>query len=97
LATFAFCVVTFMPCFASVVHEAGRPFMPSISTKQSRQEPNGSRLSVAQSFGMLMPWRAAARSTIVPSGTVTATPSIVSVMVLALGAGAGVPKSWARS
>src|SRR5262245_47173969 len=96
-ATFLFCVVTFMPARASVVHDAGKPLAPSISTKQRRHEPNGSRLSVAQSFGMLMPASAAARNTVVPSGTATATPSIVSVISLAdvdlLG---GVPRSVAR-
>ena len=57
------------------------PAPPSISTRQSRQEPNASRLSVAQSFGISMPASAAARMTMVPAGTVTLAPSIVSVTV----------------
>ena len=35
---------------------------------------------MAHSFGMLMPASAAARITVVPSGTVTSSPSIVSVI-----------------
>ena len=75
------CVLTFMPFSAGVVHEAGVPRRPSISTRQSRHEPNGSRLSVAQSFGILVPTCMAAAITEVPSGTVTETPSISSVTV----------------
>jgi len=33
----------------------GRAARPSISTRHRRQEPNGSRLSVAQSFGIEPP------------------------------------------
>ena len=54
-----------------VVHEAGVPLRPSISTRHSRHDPNASRLSVAHSFGMSTPASAAARMTEVPSGTVT--------------------------
>ena len=60
-----------MPASTGVVQEAGVPRRPSISTRHRRQEPNGSRLSVAQSFGILMPISAAARMTEVPAGTVT--------------------------
>jgi len=41
-----------MPASAGVVQEAGVPFRPSISTRQRRQEPKASRLSVAQSLGI---------------------------------------------
>ena len=44
---------------------------PSISTRQSRQEPKASTMSVAQSFGILVPISIAARMIEVPSGTVT--------------------------
>ena len=44
--------VTFMPCATGVVHEAGRPFMPSICTRHRRQEPKASSCSVAHSFGI---------------------------------------------
>ena len=35
-----------------VVHEAGNPLRPSISTRHTRQEPNALSVSVAHSFGM---------------------------------------------
>ena len=44
---------------------------------QPARAEGGSRLSVAHSLGMSMPASAAARRTDVPSGTVTARPSIV--------------------
>ena len=45
------CVCTTMPGMTGVVQEAGVPARPSISTRQSRQEPKASTMSVAQSFG----------------------------------------------
>ena len=57
---------TIMPSATGVVQEAGVPLRPSISTRQSRQEPNASRLSVAQSFGTSMPAILAARMIEVP-------------------------------
>ena len=53
LATFGVGVRTTMPSATGVVHEAGVPRRPSISTRQSRQEPNASRLSVAHNLGTL--------------------------------------------
>lgn len=70
-----------MPSSAGVVQEAGVPRRPSISTRQSRQEPKGSSESVAQSFGILVPRLIAAAITEVPAGTVTLWPSILSVTV----------------
>ena len=64
---------------AGVVQDAGVPARPSISTRQRRHEPKASMLSVAQSFGILVPTSMAARMIDVPSGTVTSTPSMVSV------------------
>ena len=64
-------VTTAMPSATGVVQEAGVPGRPSISTRQIRQEPNAFRLSVAQSFGICVPARLAARMTEVPAGTVT--------------------------
>src|SRR3546814_5694671 len=55
-------VVTDMPSVAGVVHDAGVPRMPPISTTHNRQEPNASRLSVAHSFGTSTPASLAARS-----------------------------------
>jgi hypothetical protein len=78
-ASFGDCVRTFIPASAGVVHEAGVPLRPSISTRQSRHEPNGSRLSVAHSFGTFTPASIAARMIDVPRGTVTVLPSISSV------------------
>jgi hypothetical protein len=52
------------------------PLRPSISTRQSRQEPNGSSESVAHSLGISTPANPAARMTDVPAGTVTDMPSI---------------------
>ena len=76
-----------------VVHEAGVPRRPSISTRHSRQEPKGSRLSEAHSFGTMMPSSAAARMIDVPSGTVTVWPSI-SHVTIAFECAGGVPKSF---
>ena len=70
-----------MPAATGVVQEAGVPARPSISTRHRRQEPKASSMSVAQSFGILMPSSIAARMTEVPAGTVTGTPSMVSVTV----------------
>ena len=75
LSSFGVWVRTTMPSATGVVHEAGVPRRPSISTRHSRQEPNASSLSVAHSLGMSMPASAAARMTDVPSGTVTVSPS----------------------
>jgi len=86
------CVVTFMPAVTGVVHEAGKPFMPSICTRQRRHEPNASSSSVAQSFGIVMPASEAARSTDVPEGTRISMPSIVSATVSDEG-DFGVPRS----
>src|SRR6202453_1645353 len=74
-------VRTIIPASAGVVQEAGVPLRPSISTRQRRQEPKASTLSVAQSFGMGLSIRAAAAMTEVPGGTLTLRPSMVSVTV----------------
>jgi hypothetical protein len=68
-----------MPGATGVVQEAGVPGRPSISTRQSRQEPKLSSMSVAQSFGISVPISIAARMIEVPAGTVTSSPSMVSV------------------
>src|SRR6478609_11546206 len=81
-----------MPSATGVVQEAGVPARPWISTRQSRQEPKASTMSVAQSFGISLPSSTAARMIEVPSGTVTATPSMVSVTVFS-DLEHGVPKS----
>lgn len=83
-------VWTTMPSATGVVHEAGVPARPWISTRQRRQEPNASSMPVAQSFGICVPMSMAARMMEVPSGTVTVTPSIVSVTSF-LDLEAGVP------
>ena len=70
-------VWTTMPSETGVVQEAGVPARPSISTRQSRQEPKGSSESVAQSFGILVPRLIAAAMTEVPAGTVTLWPPVV--------------------
>ena len=49
--TLADCVWTIMPSVTGVVHDAGVPRRPSISTTHNRQEPKASMESVAQSFG----------------------------------------------
>ncbi len=61
-----------MPSATGVVQDAGVPARPSISTRHSRQEPNASTMSVAQSLGILVPISIAARMIEVPSGTDTA-------------------------
>ena len=63
-------VRTFMPAATSVVHEAGKPLRPSISTRHTRQEPKALSVSVAQSFGISRAASAAARMIEVPAGTV---------------------------
>ncbi len=72
-------VFTTMPSATGVVQEAGVPLRPSISMRQRRQEPNASSMAVAQSLGIWLPTSMAARMIEVPSGTVTGTPSMVSV------------------
>ena len=72
-------VWTTMPSATGVVQDAGVPRRPSISTTHRRQEPNASILSLAQSFGTMIPASAAARMTDVPSGTVISNPSTVTV------------------
>src|SRR5262249_37739937 len=57
-----------------------------------RHEPKASTMSVAQSFGICLPSSVAARMMDVPSGTVTLTPSMVSVTVFS-DLERGVPKS----
>ena len=69
----------FSPSATGVVQEAGVPPRPSISTRQTRHEPNASSMSVAHSFGISTPASIAARMIEVPSGTVTLRPSISSV------------------
>ncbi len=73
--------MTTMPSATGVVQEAGVPFRPWTSTRQSRQEPKASTMSVAQSFGIERPSSLAARMIEVPSGTETFAPSIVSVTI----------------
>jgi hypothetical protein len=57
-----------------------------------RHEPNGSRESVAQSFGIEQPDSPAARMIDVPAGTETGEPSMVKVTVTSE-VDFGVPKS----
>jgi hypothetical protein len=66
-----------MPSSTGVVHEAGVPLRPSISTMHIRHDPKGCNESVAQSFGMSQPASPAARMIEVPSGTKWDWPSIV--------------------
>ena len=73
-----------MPASTLVVQEAGNPRRPSISTRQTRQEPKDLSWSVAQRRGIFTPLSAAARITEVPSGTVTLTPSILKVTMVVL-------------
>ena len=73
-----------------VVHEAGVPARPSISTRQMRHDPNAFMESVAHNFGISVPARLAARMIDVPAGTVIAFPSMVRLTVSASGE-AGVP------
>ena len=80
-----------MPGSAGVVQDAGVPRRPSTSTRHSRHDPKDLRLSVAQSLGIAVPISAAARITLVPAGTVTLRPSMVSVT--GSPAPSGVPKS----
>ncbi len=72
-------VFTTMPSATGVVHEAGVPLRPWISTRHSRHEPNASIISVAHNLGIWVPISIAARMIEVPSGTLTSTPSMVSV------------------
>ena len=85
-------VWTFMPSATGVVHEAGVPARPSISTRHRRQEPKACSVSVAQSLGMEMPASAAARITEVPAATSTGMPSI-SILTRWAERDGGVPRS----
>ncbi len=85
-------VCTTMPSPTGVVQLAGVPRAPSISTRHRRQEPKLLTLSVAHNLGIEPPLSVAARITLVPSGTVTERPSMVSVTSFSE-AEAGVPKS----
>src|SRR5262245_21228592 len=93
-ASFGDSVQTFMPGSTGVVHDAGYPRRPSISTRHNRQDPNGSRLTVAHSLGHCMPAVAAASMTELPSGTLTGTPLISRETILPDSL-AGVPLSVA--
>ena len=90
--TCSVCVETIISSVHGVVHEAGVPRTPSISTRHIRQEPNAFSESVAHSLGTSMPASAAARSTEVPEGTTTWRPSIITRASVWL-VTAGVPKS----
>ena len=85
-------VDTTMPSAHGVVHDAGVPLAPSISTTQSRHDPNALSESVAHSLGMSTPASFAARSTEVPGATSTPTPSTMTCAVRGP-ATAGVPRS----
>ena len=93
LASFGVWVRTTILASTGVVQEAGVPRRPWISTRHRRHEPKGSSESVAQSFGTWVPMRLAAAMTDVPAGTVTATPSIVSVTSSRSDTRIGVPVS----
>src|SRR3546814_13219631 len=75
-------VETDMPSATGVVQEAGVPARPAISTRQSRQEPKASPISVAHSLGTWLPPSLEASLTEAPSGTVTLMPSMVRLSVL---------------
>ena len=90
VASRAVWVRTTMPGSTGVVHDAGVPFLPSISTRHSRHDPKGCSESVAQSLGTARPASAAARITEVPAGTVTLAPSTCSV-TWSVAVDAGVP------
>ncbi len=68
-----------MPSATGVVQLAGVPRIPSTSTRHIRHEPKALTLSVAHRLGIEPPHSPAARITLVPSGTVTWRPSMVSV------------------
>jgi hypothetical protein len=70
-------VVTDMPGVTGVVHDAGVPRRPSISTRHMRHDPKASSRSVAHSLGMSTPINPAARMTDVPSATWIVWPSMV--------------------
>ena len=67
------------PAATGVVQEAGQPLHALDLHQAQAAGAEGLQLSVAHSFGILMPASAAARITEVPSGTVTSRPSISSV------------------
>ena len=84
-----------MPSATGVVQAAGVPARPSTSTRQRRQDPKASRLSVAHSRGMLVPAMAAARRIDVPVGAVTQAPSML--RVTGAPCASGVPSSYSRT
>ena len=75
-------VHTSMPSAAGTEQEAGRPRMPSISTRQVRHAPMASMSGSLQSCEMYVPEALMASSTVAPSGTWTWLLSILRVMVM---------------
>src|SRR3569623_829423 len=72
-------VVTFCPSAASVAHDATSLGVPSTDTRQMRQLPTMGSFGYQQSVGTARPIARVASRIVVPSGTVTSRPSIVSV------------------
>ena len=77
-------VQTFIPSAAGTEHEAGRPRIPSTSTRQVRHAPMASMSGSLQSWEMYVPDALMASSTVAPSGTWTSLSSIRRVMVMAI-------------
>src|SRR5450432_616746 len=72
-------VVTFCPSAACVAHDATSLGVPSTETRQMRQFPTIGSFGYQHSVGTATPIDRAASRIVVPSGTVTSRPSIVSV------------------
>src|SRR5690606_25442126 len=96
LCRVSFSVWTTMPSSTRVVQEAGWPRRPSMSTRHRRQEPKASSESVAHSLGILIPAKAAACITEVPTGTSINLPSMVR-LTISVWVEAGVPRSRSRT
>jgi hypothetical protein len=92
LGQFLVWVWTFMPSSTGVVQEAGRAARAVDLDEAEAAGAEGFELSVAQSLGILVPISSAARHHEVPAGTVTLSPSMLSVTSW-VARRIGVPKS----
>jgi hypothetical protein len=76
-----------MPAATSVVHEAGKPLRPSISTRHTRQEPKCLSVSVRTQLGHIAIRERRGAHDRSARGTVTVAPSISSVTCSPVGGG----------
>jgi len=92
VSIFSFCVGAFMPWLTRVVHEAGRPSCFNLHEAQATGAERFELLGRTQLRDLRAQGRQPAAHDGMPAGTVTSSPSIVSVTSLSLSR-RGVPRS----